>query len=155
MPLVPSILVQSVKDLITNKAEDPSDSSIKFAKAYFDYAKKATSFGTSAIFTGLEQRQMANALIVAFSNPKAGSPSKAANGIVKGLTAFWLTPPVVFGYGPVTSFLGSGVLLNCLISSFTNPKISEGLAAKKLANCLDAATRTVFTTGVSGPQPLV
>lgn len=155
MPLMPIVLEKKLLAMMRDKPSSPEESARRMSMAYADYAKFATSFGTPAAFTGLEAKQMERRLTAAFRNPAGGNPGRGGGGIIGGLQAFWLTPPVAFGYGPASTFAGAPVLGSCLGASFTNPRISEGLAAKKLANCLDKATRLVFTIGISGPQPIV
>ncbi len=155
MPLMPLVLEKGLLDMMREKPESPQAAARRMSQVYADYAKFALSFGTPASFTGVEAKQMERRLVGGFQNPKSGNPSRGGGGIIGGIQAFWLVPPVAFGYGPASIFSGAPVLGSCLSASFTNPRIPDGLAAKKLANCLDKATRLVFTVGAFGPQPLV
>lgn len=155
MPLVPIILEKGILDLMTNQPKSVQEAARKLADIYAKYAQFAVVAGTPAAFTGLEARQMERRLASGFRNPKSGNPSRGGGGIIGGIQAFWLAPPVAFGYGPASLFTGAPVLGSCLSASFRNPRVPAGLAAKKLANCLDKATRLVFAVGALGPQPVV
>jgi len=155
VPLLPIILERGILNILRTKPASPAEAARMLSESYADYARNALSFGTPASFTGQEARQMARVMAKGFQNPETGTPSRGGGGIIGGITAFWLQPPVAFGYGPASLFAGAPALGSCMQASFPNPRVPEGLAAKKLANCLDKSTRLVFTVGISGPQPLV
>jgi hypothetical protein len=147
MPLLMPILQRGFLDIIQNPPSNPLDSARKLAKVYADYAQAAASAFGPAALTGIEKETMANAMAGSFQ--PNGAPPSAIGGIVGGLTAFWLTPPVVFGAG-VASVVPPTINA-CLASSFTNPKIPAGVAAAKLANCFDQGTRSIIVA--SGAPP--
>jgi hypothetical protein len=151
MPLLKPILEKGFRDIIENPPKSPIDAANKMAKVYADYVASAIAIpATAAIFKGTEARVMANAIAGGFS--PNGAPPAASGGLIAGLTAFWLSPPVIFTPGPgtgpgvATAPTGTGVLQACLASSFTNPKIPAGQAAALIANCLDAFTKLVSVT---------
>lgn len=153
MPLNRIILQNGFLDIIRNPPKSPREAANKMAKIYADYARSATAIGAGpAVLTGTEMMRMANVLASGF-NPRGGAAA-ASQSMIGGITTFWLTPPVVFGVGVVVSWAGSSVLGSCLGSSFTNPKVPSGVAAAKLANCFDVATRLVFVQP-PGPVPPV
>lgn len=153
MPLIPIVLEKGLLDMMIDKPTSPQEAARRMADVYARYARFAVA-GGPASFTGLEARQMERRLVGGFRNPESGNPSRGGGGIIGGIQAFWLTPPVVFGAFTASFFAGAPVLGSCLGSSFRNPRIPVGLAAKKLANCLDKATRTVFAVGVGPPVPV-
>jgi len=151
MPFILPALEQGFLDIIKNPPKSAKASAQRIAKAYADYARPATGAGAPAAFTGAEISAMANAMAGSFQ--EKGAPPLASNGIVSGVQAFWLAPPVVFGPSPTVLWAGAPVLLGCL-ASLANPKISENAAAKRLARCFDTATKLVFVQP-PGPVPPV
>jgi hypothetical protein len=147
MPLVPVILEKGFLDIINNPPANPREAADKMSQVYGDYAKAAASVFGPAAFTGAEQKAMASVLAGGF-NPNGAAPA-ASGGIVGGITAFWLSPPVVFGAGVATVVPGP-VLSGCL-SVLGNTKIPAGQAAKILANCFDTLTRATIV--ISGAPP--
>lgn len=151
---MPIVLEKGLLALMVDKPRSPQEAARRMADVYAKYAQFALVAGTPAAFTGLEAKQMENRLVGGFRSPESGNPSRGGGGIIGGIQAFWLAPPVAFGYGPASMFTGAPVLGSCLSASFRNPRIPVGLAAKKLANCLDKATHLVFAIGALGPQPV-
>ena len=149
MPLNKIVLEKGFLDIIRNPPDNPIAAARKMAQVYADYA--ALAVGTvagPAVFTGAEKATMAAVLAGGFG--PNGTPSKAGGGLLNSIKAFWLTPPVVFPPGAASAFTGGPALGSCLNANFRNPRISAGLAAKKLANCFDLATRLVLIT-LPGP----
>lgn len=128
---------QSLFRLLQNPPISVQQFASQFASAYdTDIALTATPTPATVGRSSL----MAQVLVSAFSS-QGGLPARAAAGIVQGLTVFW--PGVVVPGGAVTSFLGGPVLLGCLIANLSNPRTSNAVAAKKITQCIKAATRLV------------
>jgi hypothetical protein len=146
-------IIQELESAFLSLLRDPPKSGRAAAKviadAYARYARPAIGVGVPAIFTGTEASRMANAIAGSF-NPK-GNAGLASTGMANGVLAFWLTPPVAFGPNITVAFPGYGVLMACL-STLKSTKISENQAARKLARCLDSATKLVLVQpAVPGP----
>lgn len=154
MPLNPIVLEKGILQLLREPSKTTKEAAGKLARAYFDYVSSATAGGTPAAFTGLERSAMEANLASSF-HPN-GSPSEAAGSLSRAVGAFWMSPPVVFGLGPVVSWAGATTLTATLVSSLSSPKTPAGVAAKKIASALDSATRLVMVgTPPSGPLPVV
>lgn len=152
MPLLPIVLEKGFRDIIEKPPKNPIDAANKMANVYADYASAAISAVGPAAFTGAEARKMAGIIAGGF-NP-LGAPPAASGGLINGIAAFWLAPPVSFGGGVVVAWPGPPALGSCLASSFYNSKVPAAVAAKLLANCFDAATRLVLVQPI-GPGPPV
>lgn len=157
MPLNRIILQNGFLDIIQNPPSSPVDAARKMAKVYANYAKTGWAGLGPGSFTGSEESKMANTLAGGF-NPRGAAPA-AVGGLLGGITAFWLTPPVVFSSPPpgqspgfVSAFAGAAALQSAL-SALANPKIAAGQAAAQLATAFDAATRQVLVTFPPGGNP--
>lgn len=153
MPFLVPILEQGIKDLILNPPKNAQEAAKRLAKAYADCVKPAVAAHMKPSFTGQEAATMANAMAGAFK--EKGVAPVSIRGIVGGVQAFWMSPPVIFsGAIPGTTvWAGQGVLTACL-ATLGNPRIAAGPAAKKIANCLVNATKLVMTTPVPSGGPL-
>lgn len=123
------------------------------ASAYADYARTAQAAGTPAIFLGTEKVVLENLLYVALQVPQ-GVPAVPAAQWAAGLTAFWLAPPIIFGYGPTSGIPGAPALIPALTAIYSNPLNTDQTAALLVATALHAATISVLVTGV-GTVPIV
>ena len=151
MPFNSPALESKLLDMIKNPPPSPFEAGKKLGQAYAEFVKPALGAGSPGTFTGLEAFSLAAAAGASFQAP--GLPPQSINGIVNGITAFWLAPPVTFGPAVTSLWTGQGVLISCL-AAMANLRITEGLAAKKLVQCFDAATRLVFVQP-PGPVPPV
>lgn len=133
--------------MIATKPSDALAACQQLAGYYQAYAATGQAGGfIPPVFTGLEQAQFANVLAAAFDlSPPSGTPASAAAAFVGAVTAFWMTPPVVFGPGLVTSFPGAAALQATLVALFSNFN-DAATAASGLAAALDVATKTVQVT---------
>lgn len=148
MPFNLPALTQGFLRVINNPPPSPTDTARIIANAYAEFVRPALGVGAPGAFTGTEAARMATIMASGFS--PNGNPAAASNAIVNSVTAFWLTPPVIFGPNPVVSFGGGPVLLTCL-KTLSNPQVKGPDAARKLANCFDKATRLVLVQPPVGP----
>ena len=148
MPLQRQILESRILELFNSYPGTTRDAANRVAKAYADYCSGAQAAGAPVLLTGAEQTAMAAALYPGFISK--GNLQLFIQSMVQGVFAFWLAPPVPFAGGAITvSWTGAPALQVCL-RTLVNPRITIGAAARRVANCLDTATRLVF---VQPPTP--
>ncbi len=147
---VSNFFEQSLFRLLQNPPRSVQQFASQFASAY-DTGIALTASPTP--ITVGKSLLMAQVLVGAFSS-QGGSPSRAVSGIIQGLTVFW--PGVVVPGGAVTGFLGGAALQSCLISNLSNSRISHSDAARKITQCMKAATRLVqYVIPPAGPAFLI
>lgn len=148
MPLQKQILESRILNIFNSYPSTTRDAANKIAKAYASYCAGAQAAGSPVILTGAEETAMAAVLYPGFISK--GNLALFTQSMVQGVFSFWLAPPVPFAGGAVTvAWTGAPALQVCL-RSLVNPKISIGAAARRIATCLDTATRLVF---VQPPTP--
>jgi hypothetical protein len=148
MALVLSVLTNGFMDLAIRKPKDAREAARRMALTYGIYARSAQAAGTPGIFTGLETKILEGLLYTALQVTQ-GVAVKYGTQWAAGLTAFWMTPPIVFAFGPVTGFVGAPVLIATLTAALSNPLNTDPTAALQIATALHAATLTVVVTGLS------
>ena len=152
MPLIPSILQKGLSDIAENYPDSASDAANKMAKAYADYARGAVAGGLPITLTGGEEKRLAAALLSAFAGGN-GTPATGAMAWAAGLTAFWLSPPVVFGAGVVTVALFPAVV-PAVLGSIAAPSSDKSPPIAQVVQGLDTATRTVLVLIPPSPTPV-
>ena len=129
------------------------------ADAYATYAGAAMAGVTLPVFTGLEKNALMSQLIAAIAVPLVGSPATLATAWSSGVSAFWLTPPVVFVgpglAGTVSGFTGQSALQSSLQTAFLMLTNSISQTAALMASALDVATKTVQATIAPPPGTIV
>lgn len=149
MPFVLAELENAFLSLARNPPKTSREAAKVIADGYARYARPATGAGAPAVFTGTEASRMANAMARAFNSN--GNAATAAAGMAAGVQAFWLAPPIAFGPNITVAWSGFPTLLGCL-KGMRSTGVPASQAARKLANCLDTATRLVLVQpAVSGP----
>ena len=152
MALQQSKLASGLLELASGKnfPKDPLEAGKRWAHAYVEYAKVAMSpVGAPPTFAGGEQI-LAAALASVWASSR--SAPTTAQGIAAALTAFWLTPPVVFGAGVVTSVVGTSALASALPGVWaSNYPGTPEQATRKVAAAIHTFTITVITTTPGGP----
>ena len=149
VPFIIKELENAFLSLSQNPPKTSREAAQRIADGYARYAKPATGVGAPAAFTGSEATRMANAMARSFQ--PLGNAGLSSAGMANGILAFWLSPPIAFGPNITVAWPGFGVMISCL-SSLKSTKVSEAQAARKLARCLDAATRLVLVQpAVPGP----
>ena len=148
MALVKTVLSDAFKALVDHPPTTARAAADAYAAAYQLYASSALAGVVPPTFTGTEQVKFAN-ILFAVLNVLPGTPANAAAAYVAGVTAFWLTPPVVFGAGVVTAFAGAPAMLAALTLLFGVINDRDTFAGG-LADILDTATKTVVV--VIGPS---
>lgn len=103
---------------------NPYEAAKNIASVYASYAADATTLVGAAppTFTEAEQQVLTAILAQALSVP-APTPAVFAQALALGLTAFWLTPPVVFTGGVVTAAVFAplaGILTAALSTNVTD-----------------------------------
>ena len=157
MPLDPSSMISGFTSMFSGGPLGPVGGGKKMASIYATYAS-AGMFGASApVFTGLEQQALAATLTAVFS---LTTPNPAAFGQAwsAGLTAFWMTPPIVVTgaqAGVVTAIPGAAAVSAALAALVASPSNPAPAAASILAAALDAATRTAVATVAPPPGTVV
>jgi hypothetical protein len=157
MALNPASLIQGLTVLFSGPAQSPQAAATQMANLYAAYAALGVFGASTPVFTGSEKQLLASTLAQTFSTP---GPNPAAFGTVwsKGLTAFWLTPPIVVAgvqSGVVTAIPGAATLPASLGALVAIPSNSPATAASKLANALHTATQTVVATVAPPPGTVV
>lgn len=133
-----------------NFPPDTTDAGQRWADAYATYAQDGWS-PVGAPPTGLSAKKpaLAAALTTAFD---ARDANTTASAIDSALTAFWLSPPVVFPSSPpggVTAVGGTGSLEPALLAVFAANvagSLSNQDCADAIADAIDTFTRTVIIT---------
>jgi hypothetical protein len=147
MALVQATLKASLKALMDTNPSTGAAAATAWGAAYSAYAILGQANGIPGIFTGLEGTQFANALLPVFSTDNS-TAAQAATAFQNAMTAFWLTPPVLFGpTGTTTAITG----LPALTALFTSLFSDKDLASNYLATILDTCTKTVAVTIVIPP----
>lgn len=153
MPFDRAALEKGLFDMMENNPSNYREAAQRISRAYADFVKPATGAGSKATFTGLEVAAMTN--LIASSLRANGALPAVVRGVVQGVQAFWLAPPVTFGAAVTTAWTGQALLTAGLLS-FVNLRISRGVAARKLVGYFEAATRLVFVQppGPVSPVPI-
>ena len=125
------------------------------AALYAAYAQTGMFGASLPVFTGAEKAALAAKLAAVFSLP---APNPAAFGTAwsTGLTAFWLTPPIVVTgvqSGAVTALAGGATVSGVLAA--IGPSNLAPVAASKVASALHTATLTCIATVAPPPGTLV
>ena len=154
MALNPSLMVQTWTPLAENWATSVRDAARTASEGYEAYAKLGIAQAYSPILTGSEKKHIENALFQVWDSVETASKAATAAAWYRGITQFWLSPPVLFGptaFGPgVTVAPPSGSVVPCIVSSTRNEgSVLPGL--QRLANCLHAATVNIVIANI--PQP--
>lgn len=129
-----------------------------WADAYEAYAAAAQSPLGAVGSLAAAKATLAAVLGPAFASQ---TPATVLSGIANGLTAFWLTPPVVFAGAPpgaVTVVGGTAALPAALSAVFANniaSKASKPAACDAIATALHTFTLTVIVTHPVVPTPVV
>jgi len=142
----------------------------RWARAYAAYAQDAISLGGAApIPLAANEAALAAALVPVFANPR-NLPPQTAQVYATAFTAFWFAPPVTFPLTPagtplpppilpgiVTLVGGTIALPSALMAAWASnfaTSASDEVAMAKMAQVLDAFTRTVIVTHlISVPGP--
>lgn len=151
MPFVIAELENALISLINNPPSTPRETAKVIADGYAKYAKPALGVGAPAVFTGSEASKMANIMARGFN--KNGNAGIASNSMAAGILAFWLSPPIAFGPNITVSWAGFPAMTACL-SGMINTKISGPQAARKIARCIDSATRLVLVQPAAPGPPV-
>jgi hypothetical protein len=146
MALVQATLKASLKALMDTNPSTGAAAATAWGLAYDAYAKLGQANAIPGVFTGSEPTQFTNAILALF-NAANGTPASAAAAFQAAVTAYWLTPPVIFGTGAVTAIPG----LPGLSALFTSLFSDKDLAANNLATIFDVCTKTVTVTFVTPP----
>lgn len=130
-----------------------------WADKYADYAANALSpMGGAVGSLAAAKATLASALGAAFASQ---NPASVVAAFANGLTAFWLTPPVVFAGAPpgaVTAVGGTAALGPALTSVFASNiagKLSKQACADAIAAVIHTFTLTVIVTHPVTPTPVV
>lgn len=142
MALVLTDLSQGFLDMANNPPPSAAEAAKKAADIYEAYAQKATGGGFPPTLTGSEKERMKVALQGAFSAVPSAAPV-AASAWLQGLTAFWLTPPVVFGAGAVSGAVPPLNTVVACLAGISAPAPSAEAPTTQVATCLHTATLQV------------
>jgi len=148
MPLIPMTLQGPLTQLFTQTAPTPEQSAETMANAYAQYASTALFGAGVPIFTGLEKATM-KATLLAVLNPAIPNPAGFAGAWSSGISAFWLSPPIMVGgalAGPVTSVPGAASIVAAMLPLLIIPSKPAALAAAGLTAAIHAATLTTIAT---------
>lgn len=139
-----------------NIPRTPEEAGQKWAQAYADYAAAAMSpVAAPPASLAAGQAVLARALGATFRTSLAAP--QTASQMAAAFTAFWLTPPVVFGAGLVTAVTGTTVLaagLPGVWAANTASSAPAEPAMQRVAGLLDVFTHTVIVT-TPGAPPVV
>lgn len=159
MALSPDKLGQLLLGLSSSLSKTYLEAGRRWASAYSSYASDAVSpVGGSPVGLSVVEGILAGLLAMSFST--SHDPVTEAQQLATALTAFWLTPPVVFAGTPpgaVTLVAGGPALQQALVSVWAVNLASRSpadQAMRSVAQAIDGFTRTVVVTTPGGP-PIV
>ena len=140
MALNKQSLRADIKALFDEQMKDASELGVRLSKAYFDYASQAQGgIGDPVPLRGSEWMRLRSLLTALVrSRPPA---ARAARMIAEGVTAFWLSPPVISSGGGVCTSIVTAPGVATMQSTRAN---SSAKAAASLANALHMMTKTVL-----------
>lgn len=160
MALNPQSLQSALQSLGSNPPASTADAGQKWADAYFQYALAAQALDATPV-----------ALAATTSSPLAVQFTAAMTAqtflqqLPLILTAFWLTPPVLFvgvNNGPASVVLGTPALATAIaaMTAINTTGAGGSTPLATLVTAIDAFTRTVTVTlvnpsGVTIPTPLL
>lgn len=154
MPLIPAGLAASLMRVLGTPSMVGAEKAQEWGRAYQNYALTATAGVLLPVYLGIESQAMA-ARMSSVMGIQHSSPYDFASVLASGVEAFWLLPPVLFtggvAVGAVTSFPGKLALVSAVVGVLTGPKSRHEPVAIRLANVIDAATRTVIVTFAPPP----
>ncbi len=159
MPRDASKLARAIVSLGTQYPKDAYEAGKRWAHAYALYAADAMSIPPTAAppaSLAANERVLATALGALWQTSRTAT--QTAQGMATALTAFWLSPPVVFGAGVVTAVPGTATLSSALLgvwSSNLAGKQSADFCARKVAAAVHVFTSTVITTTPFSPSPII
>lgn len=140
-----SILQVELLKVFKAKGSNVSDVAQGLARAYSNYALRATAAGVPVVLTGFETNGLARTLYSAMSNPKSATVASIAQAWATGVRDFWSAPPISFGAGKVMdAALVLPIIRSGLTAVFTNPQNTVEACASQMAITLDTATKTVI-----------
>ena len=140
MALVKASLQAQILSVYNQQLKDQNQIAAKIADAYEAYARLAQGpGGEPVILTGNEKQAIKNALVPVMKNHLLIAPGSLL--MAPALTQFWLAPPVKVGpLGQCSAIVASTAV--AMMNTINAKSYSE--AAGKLADALDAATKTVI-----------
>jgi len=132
---------------------DKAECAYAWTKCYADYAATAQSCqGVNPSTLVSARATMQSALLLALDTI---DPASCASAIAAAMTAFWLTPPIVFTgatAGLVSSVTGTAALQSTLILNWASnvaAHISAQDAATQHASVFDTFTKTVIVAHIA------
>ena len=142
MPLNPTQLRQDLNKILSDVNQKPPQIASALANAYQNYALTGEFQPGFLPFLPTNVALLQQSLLAAIQIP-AGNPVLFAQAWSTGLTAYWLTPPVVITGGTVLGVPGVLAATPLLTTLFANIQATVPSTASGLASILDTVSRTV------------
>jgi len=154
MSLSKSKLRADFESLWASKIGSPLNFAVEFTQAYKAYASDGEVSNLSPVFTGAEEVAMILPILTLLDGSANSSSTPFIDMILGSISAFWLTPPIVFTGGVGASGLTSNVLglpvsKTVLERFFTGINSVEDVI-EAFTNEIHALTQTVFIVITDG-----
>lgn len=157
MSLDSAALKKSLQDFLTSPPKSLDDAAMAWTNAYASYAQNAMAADAAPAIT--------NTAILQGAMLSAMQSNQFLQQLPVALSAFWMTPPVIFSSpafaGPVTATPGVGIL-GTTLSSIAGANLGGSSDPMgPIADALDAFTKTVIVglintaTGATVPTALL
>lgn len=158
MPLNPVSLTLALTAVFQSFPPTAALCAAGMASAYSSYAA-AGMFGAGVpLITGSNTSAMTALLLAAIASPLTGNPAAFGAAWSAGLTAFWMTPPIVVTgaqSGVVTGIPGAAAVAVPLGAAAANLTNTAPVFAAILAAALHAATLTTLATVAPPPGTII
>jgi hypothetical protein len=118
------------------------------------YAAAAMAGPLVPVSTLPGRRGMETILLSGLVNASQGTPF--ALKVAQACAGYWLSPPMAFGgtgTGAASVMAGLPMLVAGLVALFASPQGTPSSTAQRMAQLMDAATRTVIVQVLIPPSP--